>query len=141
FAASLACAFASTVYIFIGARFIKGFAAAGGIVMSRAVVRDVNVGRELAKFFALLMLINNLAPILAPVVGSSILLFTNWRGVFITLRLVVIILVATITFKFEETLPTEKRIPNNLKQTICNFSELIKNLMYMGYALRSEEHT
>src|SRR5690625_5784819 len=81
------------------------------------------------------MLINNLAPILAPVVGSSILLFTNWRGVFITLSLVGIILVATITFKFEETLPTEKRIPSNLKQTIGNFSELIKNRKFMGYAL------
>src|SRR5690625_5568694 len=81
------------------------------------------------------MLINNLAPILAPVVGSSILLFTNWRGVFITLSLVGIILVATITFKFEETLPTEKRIPSNLKQTIGNFSELIKNRKFMTYAL------
>src|SRR5690625_3457180 len=60
FAASLACAFAPTIQIFIGARFMQGFAAAGGIVISRAVVRDVYVGRELTKFFALLMLINNL---------------------------------------------------------------------------------
>ena len=135
FVASLACAYASTVYIFIGARFVQGFAAAGGIVISRAVVRDVYVGRELTKFFALLMLINNLAPILAPVVGSSILLFTNWRGVFITLSLIGIMLVATITFKFEETLPTEERIPSNLKQTIGNFSTLIKNRKFMGYAL------
>jgi len=135
FVASLACAFAPTLTIFISARFIQGFAAAGGIVISRAVVRDVYVGRELTKFFALLMLINNLAPILAPVVGSSILLFTTWRGVFITLSLVGIILVSTITFRFEETLPTEKRMPSNLKQTIGNFSELIKDRKFIGYAL------
>lgn len=135
FAAALACAFASTIYIFIGARFVQGFAAAGGIVISRAVVRDVYVGRELTKFFALLMLINNLAPILAPVVGSSILLFTNWRGVFITLSLVGIILVSIISLKFEDTLPPEKRIPSNLKQTIGNFSELIKDRKFIGYAL------
>lgn len=135
FLASLACAFAPTVSLFIGARFVQGFAAAGGIVISRAVVRDVYVGRELTKFFALLMLINNLAPILAPVVGSSILLFTNWRGVFITLSLVGTILVFIIAFRFEETLPTEKRIPSNLKQTIGNFIVLIKDKKFMGYAL------
>lgn len=135
FIASLACAFAPTVSLFIGARFIQGFAAAGGIVVSRAVVRDVYIGRELTKFFALLMLINNLAPILAPVVGSSILLFTNWRGVFITLSLVGIILVFIIAFRFEETLPTEKRIPSNFKQTIGNFTTLIKDRKFIGYAL------
>lgn len=135
FIASLACAFAPTVSLFIGARFVQGFAAAGGIVVSRAVVRDVYVGRELTKFFALLMLINNLAPILAPVVGSSILLFTNWRGVFITLSLVGIILVFIIAFRFEETLPTEKRIPSNFKQTVGNFTTLIKDRKFIGYAL------
>lgn len=135
FVASLACAFAPTVSLFIGARFIQGFAAAGGIVVSRAVVRDVYEGRELTKFFALLMLINNLAPILAPVVGSSILLFTNWRGVFFTLSGVGVLLVFIISLRFEETLPTEKRIPSNLKQTLGNFIILIKDRKFIGYAL------
>jgi DHA1 family bicyclomycin/chloramphenicol resistance-like MFS transporter len=135
FVASLACVFAPTVYLFIAARFMQGFAAAGGIVVSRAVVRDVYEGRELTKFFALLMLINNLAPILAPVAGSSILLFTNWRGVFITLSGIGILLVLIISLRFEETLPTEKRIPSNMKKTLGNFVVLIKDRKFIGYAL------
>lgn len=135
FVASLVTAFAPTVYLFIAARFFQGFAAAGGIVMSRAVARDIYVGRELTKFFALLMLINNLAPILAPVIGSSILLFTNWRGVFIVLAGIGMLLWFIISFRFEETLPEEKRIPSNMKQTITNFTTLIKDREFLGYAL------
>src|SRR5699024_3213452 len=112
FIASTAAAFAPNVYFFIGARFLQGFAAAGGIVMSRAIVRDVSVGTELTKFCALLMLINNLARMLAPVMGSSILLFTNWRGVFVVLGGVGILLFLIITFRFKETLPEERRIPS-----------------------------
>lgn len=135
FIASTAAAFAPNVYFFIGARFLQGFAAAGGIVSSRAIVRDVYVGKELTKFFALLMLINNLAPILAPVMGSSILLFTNWRGVFVVLGGVGILLFLIITFRFKETLPEEKRIPSNIGQTIKNFLTLIKDRQFIGYAL------
>lgn len=135
FVASVATAFAPNVYLFIAARFFQGFAAAGGIVVSRAVARDIYVGRELTKFFALLMLINNLAPILAPILGSSILLFTNWRGVFIVLAGIGILLWFIITFRFEESLPVERRVPSNLKQTITNFTTLIRNREFLGYAL------
>src|SRR5690625_4146697 len=88
--ASIVCAFAPTISIFIGARFMQGFAGAAGLVISRAVARDVYSGRELTKFFALLMLINNIVPILAPVIGSSIIMFLNWRGVFILFVMCVI---------------------------------------------------
>ena len=58
---------------------------AGGMVISRAIVRDLYSGSELTKFFSLLMLINGAAPILAPIIGGQLLQFTSWRGVFIVL--------------------------------------------------------
>ena len=86
--ASLLCVFSPSIGFFIVARFIQGFAASAGIVISRAIVRDVYSGRELTKFFALLMLINNLAPILAPVFGGGILAFTEWTGIFAVLSVI-----------------------------------------------------
>ncbi len=68
--ASLLCAFAPNIGMLIAGRFMQGLTAAAGIVISRAVVRDLFSGSELTKFFALLMLVNGLAPILAPVVGG-----------------------------------------------------------------------
>ncbi|MCJ7841774.1 multidrug effflux MFS transporter [Lederbergia sp. NSJ-179] len=135
FVASIFCAFAPTISVFILARFTQGFAAAGGIVISRAIVRDLYHGRELTKFFALLMLINNLAPILAPVAGSSILMFTNWTGVFLVLGLVGILLVTFVLLKLNETLPEENRVPSNVGQTFKNFLSLIMDRKFLGFAL------
>lgn len=135
FLASIACAFAPNIYIFIAARFTQGFAAAAGIVISRAVVRDIYSGRELTKFFALLMLINNLAPILAPIAGGGILKFTKWNGVFIVLGAIGVLLVYLVTWKLEETLSEKDRVPSNIGQTFKNFLSLIKDRQFSGYAL------
>ncbi|WP_433746691.1 multidrug effflux MFS transporter [Falsibacillus pallidus] len=131
---SLACAAAPNIYTLIVARFIQGFAAAGGLVISRAVVRDLYSGRELTKFFASLMLIGNLGPIVAPISGGLILEFANWKGVFIVLACIGLILTLTVTMKLEETLPVEKRIPSNFKQVIGNFGSLLKDREFAGYA-------
>lgn len=135
FVASIICAFSPNIYTFIGARFIQGFAAAGGIVISRAIVRDMYSGRELTKFFALLMLVGNLGPIIAPIAGGAILSFTDWSGVFIVLSGVGLVLVLTVSVKLEETLPIEKRVPSNFAQVLKNFGSLLKDRQFTGFAL------
>ena len=62
-------------------------------------------GRELTKFFALLMLINNLAPILAPVLGGGIIAFTEWTGVFAVLSAIGFLLFVIVLWRMDETLP------------------------------------
>ncbi|WP_163536368.1 Bcr/CflA family multidrug efflux MFS transporter [Gracilibacillus sp. YIM 98692] len=131
---SLTCAVAPNIYVLIVSRFIQGFAAAGGLVISRAIVRDLYSGRELTKFFATLMLVGNLGPIVAPVMGGAILSFANWNVVFVVLACVSLVLILTISFKLEETLPTERRIPSNFKQVVGNFGSLLKDREFTGYA-------
>lgn len=133
--ASVICSLAPNIYFFIGSRFLQGFAAAGGLVISRAIVRDVFSGRELTKFFASLMLVSNLGPIVAPIAGGSILLFTNWSGVFIVLACIGMVLFLTVIWKLEETLPIEKRVPSNFLQVVRNFGTLLKDHQFLGYAL------
>jgi DHA1 family bicyclomycin/chloramphenicol resistance-like MFS transporter len=131
---SLICAVAPNIYMLIVSRFIQGFAAAGGLVISRAVVRDLYSGRELTKFFATLMLIGNLGPIVAPIIGGAILSFANWKVVFLVLTFIGIILTVVVSFKLEETLPAEKRVPSNIKQVVMNFGSLLKDREFAGYA-------
>ncbi|MCB5239640.1 Bcr/CflA family multidrug efflux MFS transporter [Niallia circulans] len=131
---SLICAVAPNIYMLIVSRFIQGFAAAGGLVISRAVVRDLYSGRELTKFFATLMLIGNLGPIVAPIIGGAILSFANWKVVFLVLTFIGIILTVVVAFKLEETLPAEKRVPSNIKQVVMNFGSLLKDREFAGYA-------
>ncbi len=83
-AASILCALSPNITTLIIGRFLQGFTAAAGIVVSRAVVRDTFSGHELTKFFALLMVINAVAPMLAPMAGGAILLMpgASWSTIF-----------------------------------------------------------
>ncbi|SMQ78508.1 MFS transporter, DHA1 family, bicyclomycin/chloramphenicol resistance protein [Bacillus sp. OV166] len=133
--ASITCALAPNIYFLIIARLVQGFAAAGGLVISRAIVRDLFSGRELTKFFTMMVLVGNLGPIVAPIAGGGILAFTNWHGVFIALACIGAVLLFTVAFKLEETLPTENRVPSNLPQIMNNFRSLFRDRTFMGYAL------
>ena len=134
-AASAACIFAPNIYLFILLRFLQGFAASAGLVISRAIVRDVSSGAELTRLFALLMVVNNLVPLLAPSVGSGVLLFADWRGIFLALTILGLILLLITTFRLTESLPPEKRVPSNLKSTFSNFAGILKDKQFTGYAL------
>ncbi|MGJ7909973.1 multidrug effflux MFS transporter [Neobacillus sp. LXY-1] len=133
--ASLTCSFAPNIYFLIISRLVQGFAASGGLVISRAIVRDLFSGRELTKFFTMMVLVGNLGPIVAPIVGGAILKFTSWHGVFLALACIGLVLIFTVSLKLEETLPKEKRIPSNLPHIVSNFGSLFKDRTFMGYAL------
>ncbi|MBS4219992.1 multidrug effflux MFS transporter [Bacillus sp. FJAT-49711] len=133
--ASFGCALSPNIAIFIALRFLQGFAASAGMVISRAIVRDQYSGVELTKFFSLLTMIGNLAPLLAPIAGSAVISFTSWNGVFVFLGLLGIFLTSITTWKLKETLPVEKRVSSNFTELLQNFKTLIQNRIFMGYAL------
>ncbi len=136
-AASFVCAIAPNIYILIAARLLQGLTASAGIVVSRAVVRDIFSGKELTQFFSLLMVINAIAPMAAPMIGGAILLlpFSEWSTIFLFLAVVGLAIVITIGFRLEETLPEEKRTPSSLKYTIRTIGDLWKDRSFIGYAL------
>jgi MFS transporter, DHA1 family, multidrug resistance protein len=117
--ASILCALAPNITWLIIGRFLQGFTAAGGVVISRAVVRDVFSGTELTKFFALLMVINAVAPLAAPIVGGAILWFpfTNWSSIFYFLSFVGLLIVSMVLWKLKESHPPERRTPSSLSFT------------------------
>lgn len=134
---SLLCAFAPNITALIIGRFLQGFTAAAGVVLSRAVVRDVFSGRELAKFYSLLMVINATAPLIAPMAGGAILLlpFATWHTIFYSLSIIGVLIVIIITFRLKETLPIERRTPGSVKNSILTLGSLIKDRSFIGYAL------
>ena len=130
---TVGCVWAQDIMLFLFFRFVSGFAGASGIVIAKAIARDVCEGPELTKFFAMLMMVNGLAPIIAPVIGGQILLFTSWRGVFVLLVAVGIFqLIATIIYK--ETLPADKRL-KGLRESFAKFPLLLKNRYFLGHCL------
>ncbi|EUJ33183.1 drug resistance transporter, Bcr/CflA subfamily protein [Listeria floridensis FSL S10-1187] len=135
FIVSLICVFQTNIYAFLVLRFIQGFAGGAGSVLSRAVARDHYDGKMLTRFFGFLMLINGLGPILAPIIGGGMLLFTNWRGIFILLTIIGFLLLILSFFYVKESLPLSARQTNGLKGTFTSFFELSKSAVFMQYAL------
>ncbi|TVT29279.1 Bcr/CflA family efflux MFS transporter [Salinicoccus cyprini] len=134
---SLFCALSPNIYVLIAARFLQGFTASAGVVLSRAVVRDVFSGRELSKFFSLLMVINAIAPMAAPIAGGAILLlpFASWHTIFLFLAILGVIIVIIVGVGLKETLPPEKRIPRSTKASIRTMGSLFTDRTFIGYAV------
>ncbi|SEN55434.1 multidrug effflux MFS transporter [Paenibacillus sp. OV219] len=132
---SLLCAIAPSIGTFIALRFIQGLAGSAGIVIARAIVRDLYTGPELTRFFSLLMLVNGIAPIAAPIVGGQLLHFTTWQGVFIVLAAIGLIMFLAVLLGLPETLSRERRAQGGILNTVITFRRLLTDRVFMGYAL------
>ena len=129
---TLACLFAWNIESFVFFRIFQGIAGAGGVVISKSVAADLYQGKELNDFFSLLMVINGLAPIVAPVLGGFVMRYTDWEGIFIILLAVGIILFA-VSVRFRESLPPERRIPGSVWRSFGKFVPIIRNGSFMHY--------
>jgi DHA1 family bicyclomycin/chloramphenicol resistance-like MFS transporter len=134
-AASLLCALAPTVWVLLALRLVQGCAGAAGIVIARAVVRDLHEGVDAARFFAMLMLVAALAPILAPLVGGQLLHVTDWRGIFVVLAAIGAALLAAAWWVLAETLPEPHPDGGGPVATLHVFGGLLRDRPFMGYVL------
>lgn len=131
--ATLGCVLAADIYRFLFFRFFAGFAGASGIVIARAIARDVCVGAELTRFFSVLMMVNGLAPIIAPVIGGQILLFSEWRATFVLLTLIGVFLAGAMLI-YQETLPKNER-NKNIMDSLKKFPALLHDRYFLGHCL------
>jgi len=132
---SILCVFTTSIVVLCILRLIQGLAGATGVVISRATVRDYYSGHEMTKFFAMLMLVNSMAPIVAPTVGGQVLRFTNWEGIFVILSILGLAILLGVIFKLPESLPLHKRQTGGIKQTLSSMGKMIKDRVFMGYCL------
>ncbi|NUR03091.1 MAG: multidrug effflux MFS transporter [Streptomyces sp.] len=129
------CAFAPTVELLVAFRLAQGLAGAAGIVIARAVVRDLYDGAAMARFFSTLMLIGGVAPIVAPLIGGQILRVTDWRGVFVVLTVVGTVLTAFVWTKLPETLPAAERHGGGVGEALHAMRRLLADLPFTGFML------
>jgi MFS transporter, DHA1 family, multidrug resistance protein len=134
-ATSLLCAVAPSIWTLLAFRLFQGVAGAAGIVIARAIVRDLHSGVAAARFFALLMLVGALAPILAPLFGGQLLHVTDWRGIFVVLAAIGALLLLAAWAMLGETLPVPRRHGGGLTATLRVFGGLVGDRAFVGYTL------
>ncbi|MGW2058639.1 Bcr/CflA family multidrug efflux MFS transporter [Streptomyces sp. NPDC001840] len=133
--ATAICALAPTAELLIAFRLLQGLAGAAGIVIARAVVRDLYDGDEMARFFSTLMLISGVAPVIAPVIGGQVLRLTDWRGIFVVLTVVGVVLTLVVWKWLHETLPPERRHSGGVGAALRTMRGLLADRIFTGYTL------
>jgi DHA1 family bicyclomycin/chloramphenicol resistance-like MFS transporter len=129
--ASLACAMAPSIWALVALRFIQGTLGGAGVVIARAVVRDIFSGAEAARIFALLMAVMGVAPVFAPLVGGQALAITSWRGIFAVLAAIGIPLLVATARWLPETLAPERRHGGGLRVTVRRFRRLMTDRSFI----------
>lgn len=132
---TLACSLAPSLSVLAGMRLVQGTAAAVGVAVGRAIVRDLYAGAAGARYLSRLMIVIGLAPILAPIVGGQLLRVTSWRGVFVALSVLGLALTAVGARLLPETLPRERRRAGGLRVTLETFARLLGDRRFVGFVL------
>ncbi|MEU9240411.1 multidrug effflux MFS transporter [Streptomyces sp. NPDC048385] len=133
--ATALCALAPDVETLVAVRLAQGLAGAAGIVIARAVVRDLYDGVAMARFFSTLMLVSGVAPVVAPLIGGQILRVTDWRGVFVVLTVVGALLAALVWVRLPETLPPAGRHAGGAAAAVRAMRALLADPPFTGYML------
>jgi DHA1 family bicyclomycin/chloramphenicol resistance-like MFS transporter len=133
--ATAVCALAPTIELLVVFRLVQGLAGAAGIVIARAVVRDLYQGVAMARFFSTLMLISGVAPIIAPLIGGQVLRVTDWRGVFVVLTAVGIALTVLVWARLPETLAPADRHGGGIGEALRSMRALLADRVFTGYVL------
>ncbi|HFD6329394.1 TPA: multidrug effflux MFS transporter [Staphylococcus aureus] len=125
--ASLGIVFVHNIWLMVALRFLQGVTGGAAAVISRAIASDMYSGNELTKFMALLMLVNGIAPVVAPTIGGTILNYSVWRMVFVILTIFGFVMVIGSLLKVPESLTvTNRESSSGLKTMFKNFKILLK---------------
>ena len=134
-AASIGVALVPSIEWLFVFRILQGMVAAAGGVVAMAIVRDLFGGLPLVRMLSRLSLVNGLAPILAPVIGSQLLLLVPWRGIFVALAVYSGLVVLAATALIVETLPAARRMDLGHRTARERYRALFSDRVFIGVAI------
>ena len=129
---SVLCAWAGSIGSLIVWRVVQALGASAGVVLSRAMVRDLYEGHHAVRMLSTLITVMAIAPLLGPIVGAQILSIGGWRAVFGVLAIVGIATLAAI-FTLPETLPATRRHHEPLSRAFLRYGELLTTPRLLAY--------
>lgn len=135
--ASVLCALATSMDALIALRFLQALAGCAGMVIARAVVRDVSDQTDPVRLMGRLMLVMGVAPILAPLIGGYVAAWFGWRAIFWLLALIGLAALLLCLALLPETLPEPRRRRVPLREILRSYAGLLADRRFMGAALAS----
>ena len=131
-AASAGCALSPSIPVMTIARLVQAVGACGGAVMSRAMVTDLFPARELRRVFSMLVLVLGVSPVIAPLIGSYLLVWFGWNSAFVVQALLGALCLLGMHFRLPESLAHEARRPLRLDLIKSTYARLLKDRTFIG---------
>ncbi|KRA98253.1 hypothetical protein ASD83_14580 [Devosia sp. Root685] len=122
----LVATFAPSLEVLLLGRILQGFGVSAGVALSRAMVRDLFVGREAIGILTLINLVLTVAPAVAPTLGSAIMLIGSWHVMFMVMAAFGLAIIALLGFSARETLPEDRRVPLKPSTIVGNYGRLLR---------------
>jgi DHA1 family bicyclomycin/chloramphenicol resistance-like MFS transporter len=135
--ASIGCALSQTIWQLIAFRAMQGLATGAGIVVSRAVIRDLFPPDEAQRVMSQVTIFFGVAPAIAPMIGAQLYVFINWQAVFWFLALVGLTLWIANWRLLPETLHPEFKQPFNVRNLMAGYAGLLGDRRFFPLALAS----
>jgi MFS transporter, DHA1 family, multidrug resistance protein len=132
--ACLGCALSPSIEWLAGFRALAAIGASAGMVIPRAMVRDLAEGHAAAVLLSRLSLVMGAAPILAPTVGSAVLAFANWRGIFWILTAYGAVCWLLVVVLLPDTLPAANRIQLRLGEQLARYRSILSERGFLTHA-------
>lgn len=132
---SVACALSTNIETLVAFRFLQGVGAGAGMVVPRAIVRDLHTGTDAARLMSLLMLVFSVSPILAPLIGSLVIDVAGWRSIFWAVTAIGLAGMVLLAVSLTETRSVEKRRESSLRGTMIAYRLLMKDRHFLGLVL------
>jgi DHA1 family bicyclomycin/chloramphenicol resistance-like MFS transporter len=131
-AAGIGAALAPTIEWLIFFRFVQGLGACAGMVVPRAIVRDLHTGPEATRLMSLLMLVFSVSPLLAPLTGSIIIGHLGWRAIFWVVAGAAVAGIALLAFFQAETRLPEERLGSGIRTAITSYWYLLRDGRFLA---------
>ena len=131
-AGSVGCALAPDIGTLIAFRVLQGVGACAGMVIPRAIVRDLHTGVEATRLMSLLMLVFSVSPVLAPLSGSLVIALAGWRGVFWAVTVAGLLGLLLVAFLLPETRPPAARVESSLRGALAAYRVLLTDRTFLG---------
>lgn len=113
-------------------RFVQGLGACSGMVIPRAIVRDLHTGNEAAKLMSLLMLVFSVSPILAPLTGSFVIEAFGWRAVFWAVTGAAALALVLLFTALKETRPAHERSESSIGGALAAYALLMRDRHFLA---------
>ncbi len=133
--ASIGCALAASAEALMWLRLLQALGGCVGVVVARAVVRDLTDERGAVRMMAMLMLVMGAAPILAPMLGGWLMAAFGWRAIFWALALYGALAVIAVAFFLPESLPPERRRQDGPMQVVLVYVSILRDRRFLSCAL------